>query len=56
VFGAHLRQRLEDPVGETRNMFATGRPVLEMLVDVGVFDGAIAAETLPEINAEDERK
>ena len=56
ILGAHLRQRLEDPVRETRHVFAAGRPVLEMLLDVGVFDGAIAAETLPEINAEDERK
>ena len=56
MLGAHLRQRLEDPVRKARHVLAARRSVLEVFLDVGVFDGAIAAEALPEIDAEDERK
>ena len=40
----------------TRLVLAAGRAVLEMLLDVGVFDRAVAPEALPEVEAEHERE
>ena len=35
-------------------MLAAGRPVLEVLLDVGVFGRPIRAEALPDVKAEDD--
>ena len=48
--GAHLRQRLPDPIGKAEFVLAAGGAIFELLFDVSVFARRIAEEALRHIN------